>query len=552
MLVVVGSPNRRPAPSDVVGALAAAGLEIRDLRLERAEGGRAQLYRADTANGDAFVKVYARDSRDADLLYRGYRTLLLRGPNDDWPSLSLEHDVEHEALMLMMARSAGVNCPEVEALTTLPDGSMTLAMQNVAGTRLDENAPGDIDARLLDAIWREAVRMHRARIAHRALHPSNILVASGEPVIIDMEDAKKSASPRLQAIDRAELLASLAGIVGADPALASAARVLSASELASVAPFLQPLALSARTRKQVSKSLLQELRAGIATVTGEEPPPLERLVRVRPRTLMMIAVSVGAFYLLLPQLADVGDSFTALRSANFGWLAVCVVMSLLTYVASAIGQQGGVPGPLPFVANVGSAAASSFVNRVTPANVGGMALNVRFMQKAGIEPAQAVTGMGLNVLAGGIVHAVLLFVFVAWAGQSSTGFKIPASSKLLVIIAVVLAIVGIVVATRRGRRLIRTHVLRFLKQSWSSLVVLSRSPLKLVMLFGGSCRRDARVHRRACCRSGRIRRWSDLCAGRCRVPGRVGRGRRGADTRWSGCDGGCARRRADGCRHGLR
>ena len=201
---------------------------------------------------------------------------------------------------------------------------------------------------------------------------------------------------------------------------------------------------------------------------------------------MLIAVSVGAFYLLLPQLADVGDSFTALRSANFGWLAVCVVMSLLTYVASAIGLQGGVPGPLPFVANVGSAAASSFVNRVTPANVGGMALNVRFMQKAGIDPAQAVTGMGLNVLAGAIVHAVLLFVFVAWAGQSSTGFKIPASSKLLVIIAVVLAIVGIVVATRRGRRLIRTHVLRFLKQSWSSLVVLSRSPLKLVMLFGGS------------------------------------------------------------------
>ena len=30
--------------------------------------------------------------------------------------------------------------------------------------------------------------------------------------------------------------------------------------------------------------------------------------------------------------------------------------------------------------------ASSFVNRVTPANVGGMALNVRFMQKAGVDP----------------------------------------------------------------------------------------------------------------------------------------------------------------------
>ena len=237
--------------------------------------------------------------------------------------------------------------------------------------------------------------MHRARIAHRALHPSNILVAAGVPAIIDLDFAKESASPRLQAIDRAELLASLAGDRRRRARSSRRPqRVLGPSDLASASPFLQPLALSARTRKQASKALLQELRTGIAAVTGEEPPPLERLVRVNPRTLLMIAVGVGAFYFLLPQLANVGDSFTALRSANFWWLAVCVVMSLLTYVASAIGQQGGVPGPLPFVANVGASAASSFVNRVTPANVGGMALNVRFMQKAGIEPARSGDGHG--------------------------------------------------------------------------------------------------------------------------------------------------------------
>ena len=200
----------------------------------------------------------------------------------------------------------------------------------------------------------------------------------------------------------------------------------------------------------------------------------------------MITVGVGAFYLLLPQLADVGDSFTALRHANFAWIAVCVVMSLATYLASAIGQAGGVPGHLPFVPNVEAQAASSFVNRVTPANVGGMALNVRFMQKVGVDPPVAVTGMGLNVLAGAIVHAVLLVLFFAWAGQSNSGFKIPASSKLLVIIAVVLALAGVVMATRWGRRLVRVHVVRFITQSWSSIKVLARSPGKLVMLFGGS------------------------------------------------------------------
>ncbi len=35
----------------------------------------------------------------------------------------------------------------------------------------------------------------------------------------------------------------------------------------------------------------------------------------------MIATLTGAFYFLLPQLANVDDSVEALRSANWGWLA---------------------------------------------------------------------------------------------------------------------------------------------------------------------------------------------------------------------------------------
>jgi undecaprenyl-diphosphatase len=94
--------------------------------------------------------------------------------------------------------------------------------------------------------------------------------------------------------------------------------------------------------------------------------------------------------------------------------------------------------------------------------------------------------MGLNVVAGAIVHIVLLFVFVAWAGKGTASFKIPANSKTLVIIVVVLAVVGIVAATRRGRKLVRKHVLGFLRQSARGIAMLARSPSKLVLLFGGS------------------------------------------------------------------
>ena len=306
-------------------------------------------------------------------------------------------------------------------------------------------------------------------------------------MVVDFGFGKASAGPHLLAVDRAELLASLAARVGPEAAVGSAARVLAPHDLAATMPYLQPLALSASTRKQVSKSVLTDLRRGVAEATGEEPVPLERLVRVRPRTAIIVVALAAAFYVLLPQLAQVGDSVAAMRSANWGWLAVCGLLSMVTYVASAIAMSGGVPERLPFLPTLAAQLASSFVNRVTPAKVGGLALNVRYLQKAGVPPAGAVTGVGLNMLAGGLVHVLLTIVFVTLAGRSGdSGFKLPSGSTALVAVVVVLAIAGAVAATRRGRRLVRTHVVRFVRQSLTSLATLAHSPRKLTALFGGS------------------------------------------------------------------
>ena len=487
VLVAVGAPNRRPSPLAVAEGLRRSGLDVTGLVLERAVGGRSQIYRASLADDTtAFVKVYARDSRDADLLYRGYRALLLRDPGDDWSAVSLGRAVEHEGLLLLLARREGVACPELRTLMSLPDGSMVLAMDDVGGRQLDTLAPEEMQGALLDAVWREAQTLHRAGLAHRALRAANIVVTDSGPMIVDLGAAEAPAGERLLAIDRAELLVSLAELAGPEPAIAAAARNLTPADLASAAPYLQPLALTAATRKRASKSLLKELREGVATATGQEPEPLERLVRVRARTLVMIATLTGAFYFLLPQLANVDDSVEALRSANWGWLAGAIVMSSLTYVSAAVGMAGGVPERLPLAPTIEVQLASSFVNRVTPANVGGMALNVRYLQKAGVSPPEAVTGMGLNVVAGGIAHIVLLIVFFAWAGRSGGGFSLPSSSKLLVVIAILLAAIGVVMATRKGRHVLRTKVLPAVRQSFSSIGSLARSPQRLLALFGGS------------------------------------------------------------------
>ena len=417
---------------------------------------------------------------------RGYRMLLLRGSKDDRPSQSLAHEVEHEALLMMLARRSSVTCPAMEVLTSLPDGSMALAVEHVDGQRLDALAPSDIDDRLLDAIWQEATTMHAARIAHRSLHVGNILVADGSPVIIDFSFAAESADERLRAIDRASYAS-----------FAAACRTPSRSSTRPNEPsgpttWRPRCPTSNRWRSQPRPERKARSLCSKRFVMTSPRPPVKQRSRwnacSRPtRTVLTIAALAAAFYFLLPQLANVPDSLKAARSANWVWLLACVVLSLASYVAGAIGTSGSVNGDLPLVDNVQLQLASSFVNRVSPANVGGMALNVRFLQKSGIPPAGAVTGMGLNAVAGAIVHLVLLVAFFSWAGQAGgTASKLPAGSRILAILAVLLAVAGIFAATRRGRRLIKTRVFRFVKQSWSSIVRLAQRPAKLAALFGGS------------------------------------------------------------------
>ena len=487
MLVALGAPNRRPSAAAIAAALGAAGIDVTHLDLRRAVGGRSQLYRATTPEGGLFLKVYSDDSRDADLLYRTYRTLVLRDSDDGWPPPALSRDVEHEAFLMMLASRHGVACPALRGVAPLPDGSMVLAMQDLAGQRLDELSVDDLGGNVLDDLWRQVHTLHRAGLAHRSLRAANVLVTEDRPVLVDFGSAGSAASARMQAIDRAELLASLAGTFGVDAAVGCAARVLDHDELAAAMPYLQPLALSTATRRGIPGATLRELRARVAEVTAREVAPLERLIRVRPRTIFMIATLTGAFYILLPQLASVDDSVEALRSANWLWLVGAVVMSGCTYVASAIGMVAATRQRLPVGPTTQVSLASSFVNRVTPANVGGMALNVRYMQKAGVSPAEAVTGVGLNVLAGGIVHAVLLAVFLSLAGrEAGSAFQIPSSSKVLVGVAVVLALAGIALATRRGRKVATSKVVPALRQSVASIAAISKAPGRLSLLLASS------------------------------------------------------------------
>ena len=332
--------------------------------------------------------------------------------------------------------------------------------------------------------------LHRARIAHRSLRAANIVAdRAGRPWIVDFSFSELGATQRQMALDVAELLASLAALVGAGRAVGSAAAVIGPDGVGAAVPLLQPLALSAGTRRAIARhdGLLTQTRAAAAAASGREDEELARIQRVRPRTLLAIAAAAGAFYYLLPQLAQVGSSWQAIQSADWAWLPLVIALSAVTYLASAVALMGAVLPRLRFWPTVLAQAASSFVNRVSPANVGGMALNARFLQKSGVETGAGVAAVGVNSLVGAIVHLVLLVAFFAWAGHGlANAFKLPSTSKLLLILAVVLAIAGIVLATRPGRRFAVGKLIPGLKSAAASLRRVAQKPGKMIMLFGGS------------------------------------------------------------------
>ena len=111
-----------------------------------------------------------------------------------------------------------------------------------------------------------------------------------------------------------------------------------------------------------------------------------------------------------------------------------------------------------------------------------------FDSRMAVEPSAGVAAVGVNSLAGALVHLVLLVTFFAWAGRGGAGeaFKLPSSSTLLAILAVVGAIIGLVIATRQGRRFAARKVLPPLRSSLASLGRVARSPVRLTLLFGGS------------------------------------------------------------------
>jgi uncharacterized membrane protein YbhN (UPF0104 family) len=490
VLLAYGRPETRVRPSSVVAALTGTGLEVHALCPTAAPARWAVPYVADVADGSVFVRVLGGDRRAADLLTRIVRAIRLRNVGDERPFSSLRRAVEHEALVSLSASAAGVAVPRLRALAPVGDDAFVLANDLVVGTRLADLDAGAVDDALLSRVWLLAAQCRSARLAHRGLGVTNILVDDdGQPWLVGVGEAEIAASDTLLRADLAELLTSLATVVGAERAVSTAVGVLGAETVGSCAGRLQPAALTPSTQAALKRSsgLLDAVRHEVLEQCGIDEPPLEPVVRIGARQIFTVVMLVAIFYFLLPQFADLPGIVEQVRSANWRWAVPLLVASAATYVFATVALMGSVPGRLPPGLTTTAQLGTSFTNNLAPAGVGGMALNVRFLQRQGVDAAVATSAVGLNTVAGVVAHVVLLGVFVLWTGNTAVdGLRLPSPRALLIGVGVVVGLALVALAVPATRALVRRRLAPVVGRAVTGLRDVLRSPAKIALLLGGS------------------------------------------------------------------
>ncbi|MEU2759762.1 MULTISPECIES: lysylphosphatidylglycerol synthase domain-containing protein [unclassified Streptomyces] len=254
---------------------------------------------------------------------------------------------------------------------------------------------------------------------------------------------------------------------------------------------------SQRTEKQAEKraiddaleeareeDLLAQIRRQVLLIRPQAPVEPVRLERIKPRTLFSFIAGAIAAYFLISQVTQ-ADFGTVVEQAEWGWVAAALGFSALSYVAAAMSLLGFVPERVSFLKTVQAQVAGSFVKIVAPAAVGGVALNTRFLQRAGVRPGLAVASVGASQLFGLGAHIMLLALFGYLTGTEKTPDSLTPSRTVIAGLLTVAVLVLVVTAIPFLRKFVVTRVRSLFAGVVPRMLDVVQRPQKLLTGIGG-------------------------------------------------------------------
>jgi uncharacterized membrane protein YbhN (UPF0104 family) len=483
-----GVASTRPPGTAVAASLARCGLDLTRLELVEPAPNAGRRYAGWGPQGPLDIHVLDRDSFGTATSRRLLRRLRLRGPSARGPSLTIRGAVEHQALMALAVAEAGAQAPELLAAAEVGPFAAALAFRAPQGSPLDQPDARDVSDADLAALWHLLDLLQRAQIAHRGLSLDNLLLdEQGTASLQETGNGDIAAADISLRIDVAQFLTSMALLVGPDRAVSSGVSALGSAAIVKALPLLQTVAMGASTRAALrdQKGLLRSVRELVLELAPEGEPnvPIE-LRRLTPRTLVTVLGGGIAAYLLLTQLAQVNLT-QVLASANWGWALGVLGFTVLTITGASLVITGAVPAKLSFFRTYLTQLAVAFSGLVAPSAIGNIALNLRYLQRAGVDPAIAGGSVGLAQLAQFSSYFLLLLLSSVLAGtgpQASFTPPLPAVIGLIVVVALLL----LTLTVPAGRRLLIGQFLPVVRRVVPRIVAIFQDPRKVVTLFSGA------------------------------------------------------------------
>ena len=489
----LGAASTRPSGAEVADALIAANTPV--VHLERIVETSIEPRRylgelGHAGSGDLVrVEVLDRDTYGSALAYRLWRRLRVRGPATRRTFLTVRSAVDHTALMVLAARESGANVPQLLAVTEVGPYAALIALSHLPGHSVAEAvAHGEeFDDDQLRGFWHELAQLQNRKVVHRALTAQNLLMTpDGSAALLDLGAGEIAASDLAMRLDTVQLLVTLALATDPERAVRTAVEVLGPNAIVDSLPLLQRIALSRDTRRQLKqrKGLLHDLRTHIIEVTPADPDVEEiKLERLSGRTVVAIIGGSVAAYVIATQFTQV--NFGSLRHLDWKWAGVAFVCSCLTYLAAGMTCAGFVTARISLWRATLTQYAVGFSGLLAPTAVGTVALNVRFLERSGVDPAVAVSSVGLVQLIMFVGHIVLIVLFGVLAGTSAQhSFTPPLGAVIAVLVVIIIALVGMSLPI--GRRLLQARVRPLVRRVVPQLIAVFQRPKKLALGLGGA------------------------------------------------------------------
>jgi glycosyltransferase 2 family protein len=173
------------------------------------------------------------------------------------------------------------------------------------------------------------------------------------------------------------------------------------------------------------------------------------------------------------------------KNADWWFVALALVLGIGTDVAFGITFLGNVPIRLPVWPSIELQSAMSFSNLAVPI-AADTALQVRFLQKNGLDLSSAVAAGGILSSVSEIVVQVGLLFLAIWLAPDSIDFGRIDTNQIVVVVLIGVFVVGVALAVIFGVRRIRRRVLPPIQRALTTVWAAVKSPSRLALLIVGN------------------------------------------------------------------